>query len=163
MSVLQLDAGEHQLAEVKQSVSGASLDQRMLGIMAAFAVTWGLLCLLGFTLGETASPAELARSYTPEQIAYLQATPGWVIFGKAMTAIGLLCGAVYLLLRKKSAYHWFSISLVGTLMIMADSALRGGFEVLGGIESGVSLGMVIVGVFLFWASYSAFYEGQLKD
>ena len=163
MSVLQLDAGDIQPAEENQIVKGTSLDQRMLGIMAAFAVTWGLLCLLGFTLGQIASPEELARSYSSEQIAYMQDTPPWVGFGKAMTAIGLLCGAVYLLLRKKSAYHWFSISLVGTLMIMADSVLRGGFQVLGGIESGVSLGMVIVSVFLFWASYSAFYEGQLQD
>lgn len=163
MSVLEIDAGDIQPVETTQTVKGTPLEQRMLGIMAAFAVTWGLLCLLVFTLGQIATPAELARSYSPEQIAYLQDTPGWVGFGKAMTAIGLLCGAVYLLLRKKSAYHWFSISLVGTLMIMGDSVLRGGFQVLGGIESGVSLGMVIVGIFLFWASYSAFYEGQLVD
>jgi len=85
------------------------LNQRMLGVLAAFAVAWGLLCILGFTFGAIATPEELARSYSPEQIAYLENTPGWVSFGKAMTAIGLLCGAVYLLLRKKSAYHWFSI------------------------------------------------------
>ena len=163
MSVLQIDAGDMQPAKRKQTVKGTPLEQRMMGVMAAFAVTWGLLCLLGFTMSEIATPEDLARSYSAEQIAYIQDTPAWVIFGKAMSAIGLLCGAVYLLLRKKSAYHWFTISLVGTLMIMVDSVLRGGFQVLGGIESGVSLGMVIVGVFLFWASYSAFYEGQLDD
>jgi len=149
--------------EPGQPPKDMSLDQRMLGILAAFAVTWGLLCLLGFTLHQIATPDELARSYSPDQIAYLQETPAWVGFGKAMTAIGLLCGAVYLLLRKKSAYHWFSISLVGTLMIMVDSVLRDGFHTLGGMDTGVNLGMVIVGIFLFWASYSAFYEGQLED
>ena len=140
-----------------------SIEQRMMGVMAAFAVTWGLLCLLIFTLNQIASPEDLARTYTAEQIAFLKETPPWVFFGKAMASIGTLCGAVYLLLRKKSAYHWFSIALVGTLMNMVDSFLRDGFHVLGGIGSGVSLGMVIVAVFLFWASYSAFYEGQLKD
>ncbi|MEP4053287.1 MAG: hypothetical protein ABJN22_13675 [Litorimonas sp.] len=149
--------------KTEKKLKGTSLEQRMLGVMAAFAVTWGLLCLLGFTLGQIASPEELSRSYSPTQIAYIQDTPGWVLFGKAMTTIGTLCGAVYLLLRKKSAYHWFSISLVGTLMIMADSVLRDGFHVLGGIGTGVSLGMVIAAIFLFWASYSAFYEGQLED
>ena len=142
---------------------GSALEQRMLGIMAAFAVTWGLLCIIGFTLGQIATPPELAAQYTPQQLAYMDATPAWVAFSKAMTAIGLLCGAVYLLLRKKSAYHWFMISLVGTLITMFDSILRDGFHVLGGIDTGVNLGMVIVGVFLFWASYSAFYEGQLSD
>jgi len=163
MSVLQMDTEVSLPAETIQVEKGHSLQQRMLGIMAAFAVTWGLLCVLSFTLSQITSPEELALTYSPEQIAYLQNTPAWVGFGKAMTAIGLLCGAVYLLLRKKSAYHWFSISLVGTLMITADSALRGGFDVLGGMESGVNLGMVIVGIFLFWASYSAFYDGQLED
>jgi len=163
MSVLQLEVGDILPAETDHPTNGKSIEQRMLGVLAAFAVSWGLLCVIGFTLSEIATPADLAGSYSPEQIAYLQNTPSWVNFGKAMTAIGLLCGGVYLLLRKKSAYHWFSISLVGTLMIMGDSALRGGFKILGGIESGVSLGMVIVGIFLFWASYSAFYEGQLED
>ncbi len=143
-------------------LNGSALEQRMLGIMAAFAVTWGLLCLLAFTLGQIASPEELALQYSPRQLAYLEATPAWVAFSKAMTAIGLLCGAVYLLLRKKSAYHWFMISLVGTLLTMVDSLLRDGFHVLGGMNSGVNLGMIIVGIFLFWASYSAYYEGQLE-
>lgn len=143
--------------------AGSSLEQRMLGIMAAFAVTWGLLCLVGFTLSFTVSAQDIATNYTPEQAAYIAATPAWVAFSKAMTVIGLLCGAVYLLLRKNSAYHWFTISLVGTLLTMVDSVLRDGFSILGGMETGVNLGMVIVGIFLFWASYSAFYEGQLAD
>lgn len=163
MSATLVDAESNKSTEAKPVLKGSALDQRMLGILAAFAVTWGLLCLLGFTMNQIASPAELAKSYTPDQIAYIKDTPAWVGFGKAMTAIGLLCGAVYLLLRKKSAYHWFSISLVGTLMIMTDSVLRGGFHMLGGMDTGVNLGMIIVGVFLFWASYSAFYEGQLAD
>lgn len=163
MSARILDVRREEANEPRRSKVEKSLEQRMMGVMAAFAVTWGLLCLLGFTLNQVSSPEELARSYTPEQMTYLNETPAWVFFGQAMTTIGTLCGAVYLLLRKKSAYHWFSISLVGTLMIMADSVLRDGFHILGGIGTGVSLGMVIVAVFLFWASYSAFYEGQLED
>jgi len=163
MSVILIETNQDQTPRERSDIKGTALEQRMLGVLSAFSVTWGLLCLIGFTLNQIASPEELSRLYAPEQIAYIQDTPAWVGFGKAMTAIGLLCGSVYLLLRKKSAYHWFSISLVGTLMIMADSVLRGGFQILGGIESGVSLGMVIIGVFLFWASYSAFYEGQLED
>ena len=104
---------------VKKTVR--SVDDRMLGVMAAFAVTWGLLCLIMFALSFLPDADDLARQYNPEQVAYLQATPGWVMFSKAMSAIGVLCGAVYLLLRKQSAYHWFMISLVGTLLTMVDS------------------------------------------
>ena len=146
---------------VKKTVR--SVDDRMLGVMAAFAVTWGLLCLIMFALSFIPDADDLARQYNPEQVAYLQATPGWVMFSKAMSAIGVLCGAVYLLLRKQSAYHWFMISLVGTLLTMVDSMFRGGFEILGGMMTGVNMGMIIVSIFLFWASYSAFQEGQLDE
>ena len=146
---------------VKKTVR--SVDDRMLGVMAAFAVTWGLLCLIMFALSFIPDADDLARQYNPEQVAYLQATPGWVMFSKAMSAIGVLCGAVYLLLRKQSAYHWFMISLVGILLTMVDSIFRGGFEILGGMMTGVNMGMIIVSIFLFWASYSAFQEGQLDE
>ena len=146
---------------VKKTVR--SVDDRMLGVMAAFAVTWGLLCLIMFALSFLPDADDLARQYNPEQVAYLQATPGWVMFSKAMSSIGVLCGAVYLLLRKQSAYHWFMISLVGTLLTMVDSIFRGGFEILGGMMTGVNMGMIIVSIFLFWASYSAFQEGQLDE
>lgn len=163
MSADALNIGQDQSHLNAPAKPVKSLDERMMGVMAAFAVTWGLLCLFGFLLNQIISPEELSRSYSPEQIAYMNATPAWVLFGQAMASIGTLCGAVYLLLRKKSAYHWFSISLVGTLMIMLDSVLRDGFQILGGMGTGVNLGMIIVAVFLFWASYSAFYEGQLED
>ena len=142
-----------------RSVSTA--DDRMLGVMAAFAVTWGLLCIVMFTMSFWTSPESMARQYSPDQIAYLSATPAWVMFAKAMTAVGILSGAVYLLLRKQSAYYWFMISLFGTLLTIFDSVLRGGYEILGGMMTGVNIGMVIVGIFLFWASYSAFQSGQL--
>ena len=151
----------HEDMPVKKTVR--SVDDRMLGVMAAFAVTWGLLCLIMFALSFIPDADDLARQYNPEQVAYLQATPGWVMFSKAMSAIGVLCGAVYLLLRKQSAYHWFMISLVGTLLTMVDSIFRGGFEILGGMMTGVNMGMIIVSIFLFWASYSAFQEGQLDE
>jgi len=146
-------------APVKRRTS----EQFMLGVLAAFAVTWGLLSLAAFTLTEIATTEQLMKAYSMEQVVYIQNTPAWVSFAKAMTAIATLCGAVYLLLRKKSAYHWFSIALVGTLLVMLDSGLRGGFHILGGMETGVNLGMVIVSIFLFWAAYIAYYRGHLED
>ncbi|WP_427454651.1 hypothetical protein [Litorimonas sp. WD9-15] len=148
--------------EPKRPVVKRSADDRMLGVMAAFAVTWGLLCLIMFALSLMADPETMAKQYTAEQLAYVIATPAWVMFAKAMTAIGVLCGAVYLLLRKQSAYTWFMIALFGTLLTMLDSILRHGYETMGGMMSGVNIGMVIVCIFLFWASHSAFQEGQLS-
>jgi len=146
-----------------RSIKAQSLDRRMLGILAAFAVAWGLVCLIGFTLTQVLIADPHVSTYTAEQINYLQNSPFWVSIAKAMTAIGTLVGAVYLFLRKKSAYHWFSVALVGTLLVLLDSVLRDGFHILGGMDTGVNLGMVIVSIFLFWTSYSAFYAGQLED
>lgn len=133
----------------------------MLGMMGCFAVAWGLLGLASFTLGITADVDTLSRGYNPEQVAYMLETPAYVRFGHAMAAVCMLTGAVYLLLRKSSAYLWFMGALFGTLIVMLDSALRGGFYILGGMETGVNLGVTLVGIFLFWASYSALREGQL--
>ena len=162
MSVTQNLEAQNALAENIQANS-RSVDQRMFGILTVLAVIWGFLCILNFMLTEIITIDSLMQAYSIDQLKYLQDTPGWVSVAKAMTGIGWLCGAVFLHWRKKSAYHWFSVALVGTLMMMLDSVLRDGYYVLGRMESGVNLGMVIVSILLFWASYAAFYEGQLDD
>jgi len=137
--------------------------QRWLGIFACFTVAWGVLSLVIFVASITATPETLSRQYSPTQMQYLLYTPVWAAAGKAFTACGLLVGAVYLLLRKTSAYYWFMWSLVGTLMVMLDSAIRGGFHILGGMNSGVNIASIIVGIFIFWTSYTAVQEGQLQS
>ena len=139
-----------------------AITQRWLGIFASFTVAWGLLSLVGFTMSLTTNAQTLGQYYTPEQVQYLLNTPFWVGAGKGFNCGGLLVGAVYLLLRKESSYYWFMWSLLGTLLVMADSILRGGFQVLGGMETGVNLASIIVGIFIFWAAYTAVQEGQLQ-
>jgi len=108
-----------------------SNNQRWLGVFACFTVAWGLLSLVAFTLSLNMSPERLSAQYTPSQVQYLLATPVWAVMGKAFTACGLLVGAVYILLRKESAYYWFMWSLIGSLLVTLDSVLRGGFGILG--------------------------------
>jgi len=162
MSVVQNIEAPSVLEDGSSSKS-VSRDLRMLRVLAIFSMVWGVLCLINFTITEILTIEQLMKSYSTEQLAYLQNTPGWASFAKAMTAVATLTGAVYLFLRKKSAYQWFSIAFVGTLLVALDSILRDGFHTLGGMETGVNLGMVIVSIFLFWVSYSAFYDGQLED
>lgn len=137
-------------------------EQKWLGIFACFTVVWGLLNLLSFTLGFYVTMDSLAGYYTPTQISYMLDTPVWAAMGKAFAACGLLIGSVYLLLRKVSAYIWFMWSLFGYLLVTLDSILRGGFYILGGIETGVNIIGVIVGIFIFWGAYTALQDGQLN-
>ncbi|WP_418152539.1 hypothetical protein AB8615_01390 [Litorimonas sp. RW-G-Af-16] len=134
---------------------------RALGILACFAVTWGLLGLLSFTFFVTADLQALSGTYRPEQIAYILDTPFWVRVGQALGVFGMLTGSVYLLLRRKSAYYWFMWSLLGTLTVLLDTILRSGFQTMGGMESGVNIAVTVVGIFMFWGTYSAYQEGQL--
>ncbi len=164
----QIEAATPQGLDILEQVNQmkarkAALEQKWLGIFACFTVAWGLLSLFGLVVSMLATPEALSSYYTAEQVSYLSATPFWAMTGKAFTSCGLLVGAVYLLLRKASAYFWFMWSLVGTLMVMLDSAIRGGFHILGGMETGVNLAAMIVGIFIFWAAYTAVQEGQLQS
>lgn len=138
-------------------------DNVWLGIFASFTVAWGLLAMASFVMSMTMTTDELLSHYSVQQAQYLLETPAWALIGKAFAASGLLVGSVYLLLRKTSAYYWFMWSLSGTLMVMLDSILRGGFEVLGSMESGVNIASILTGLFIFWVAYSAVQDGQLAS
>jgi len=155
---LDVKASENEVMPKQQM----DVAQRWLGIFASFTVAWGLLSLVGFVMSLTTSAQTLSHYYTPEQVQYLLNTPFWAGAGKGFNCGGLLIGSVYLLLRKESAYFWFMWSLFGTLLVMTDSILRGGFQILGGMETGVNLASIIVGIFIFWAAYTAVQEGQLQ-
>ncbi len=137
------------------------VNDRWLGILACFAVTWGLLGLFSFVFFIGADPLVLAETYTSKQVTYITETPFWVRACQALSVLGMLTGSVYLLLRRRSAYQWFMWSLVGTLGVLADTIMRNGFRIMGGMDSGVNIGVTIVGIFMFWATYSAYQEGQL--
>lgn len=139
------------------------VNNRWLGILACFAVTWGLLGLLNFVFFVSADEAYLLETHTLKQVAYIVDTPFWVRACQALAVLGMLTGSVYLLLRRRSAYHWFMWSLVGTVGVLADTILRNGFRIMGGIDSGVNLGVTLVGLFMFWATYSAYQDGQLGE
>ncbi len=155
---VELDGGaEPAIAEHKARRADGSL-----GILAVFAVVWGLLNLVGLALALTQSPDSLARNFSPEQVAYILDTPVWVRICHAVSVVCLLAGAVYLLLRRASAYLWLMGSVFAMLGLMVDGMLRGGFELLASITTGLNLGYIIVGVFLFWAALSAKQDGQLS-
>ena len=139
----------------------AAYDDGWLGILSVFAIVWGLLNLVGLFLAITQNAASLEQSFSAQQVAYILDTPAWARMCHAVSVVALLAGAVYLQLRKRSAYLWLMGSLFAMLGLLLDGALRGGFELLVSITTGLNLGYMIVGVFLFWAAYSAQRDGQL--
>ncbi|MEP1229912.1 MAG: hypothetical protein ABJG88_04495 [Litorimonas sp.] len=151
-------------ASQSEAVSVENVDPALkwLGIFACFSVAWGVLSLITFTLSLTMDVNSVNHLYSPEQIEYLMQTPFWAGVGKGFAAGGLFIGSVYLLLRKQSAYYWLMWSLTGSLLILVDTVFRGGFQILSGMETGVNLISIVVGMFIFWVTYRAMLDGQLQ-
>lgn len=135
---------------------------KSLGVMSAFAVAWYVFCLLVFVIMLSVEEKTIFNVYSSEQIEYLISTSFWVKAAQAVSTLAGLIGSVYLLLRRSSAYYWFALCLAAFLVMIFDASLRGGFQIMGSSLMGVSLVGFIVGIYLFWAAYSARNQGDLS-
>jgi len=126
-----------------------------LGIVACLAIVWYLLGFVGFIFTFRMSSETAQTVYASEQLAYLRNTPFSVNIANVVLLGTGLIGSVYLLLRRKSAYIWYMASLFAILLTLLDGGLRGGFEIMGSTHLGVSIMMIILGIYLFWIAYDA--------
>ena len=108
------------------------------------------------------TPEMAASLYNAEQLSYVTNTPFWAKFFNAVSLCAGLVGSGYILLRKATAYRWYMLSLVGTLIVMLDAVYRGGFNTMSSTHFGVSIIGMIIAVYLFWASYNAKNKGELR-
>jgi hypothetical protein len=134
-----------------------------LGILASFAVAWSMVQLLGFVIEMQYNAEALSAMYQARQVDYLMGTPFWANAAQAASVAAGLIGAVFLLLRRKRAYHWFIIATIMLLVSIIDAFLRGGFVIMGVSASGMALGAIVVNIFIFWAAYSAHKDEQLPN
>jgi len=133
-----------------------------LGVLGACALVWYLLGMVALVMSLNMS-AEMATSiYNAEQLAYVQNTPVWAKFFNSAGLCAGLIGSGYILLRKANAYKWYMLSLISILIVMLDAVFRGGFETMASTHFGVSIIGIIIGVYLFWASYNAKNKGELR-
>ncbi len=128
---------------------------RWLGIAACLAIVWYILGFFAFIITVKISGAGAQALYSSEQIAYLLATPLWVNMANVVVLGAGLIGSVYFLLRRKSAYMWYMVSLFAILVSMLDATLRGGFKIMDPTHFGISISVIIVGIYLFWSAYDA--------
>jgi len=145
--------------EQSKPIIKKSLTQQFMGILGAIAVVWYLFVTLVFVL--TVQNAGQNVNLSAEQLAYIENTPWWSRMGKAVTVIAGLAGSVYFLMRKKTAYWWFMVSLMGILVIMVDGVFRGGFAIMGGAQTGFSVFLILIGLYMFWTTHNARLKNQL--
>lgn len=141
---------------------GKTRSDRWLGIMASCAIVWYLLGFFGFVFTFRMSAETAQTLYTPDQLAYLRGTPFSVSIASVVLLGTGLIGSVYFLLRRKSAYVWYMVSLFAILLTMLDAGLRGGFKVMGSAHWGISIMVIILGIYLFWVAYDARNNNQIS-
>ena len=137
-------------------------NDKWLGIMASMAVAWYIFSALVLVMMLSLNENAVLGLYSADQISYLAATPFWAKFAHVISIFSGLIGSVYLLLRRKSSYHWFASCLVALMFVKLDASLRGGFDIMGPSMMGISLTEFIIGIYLFWAAYSARNQGELS-
>lgn len=148
--------------EVELPERRAKTRNSWLGVLGACALVWYLLGLAALIISLDMD-AEMARSiYTSEQLDYVMNTPVWIKFFNSVALCSGLIGSGYILLRKATAYRWYMLSLISTLILILDAAFRGGFNIMSSTHFGVSIIGMIIGLYLFWATYSAKNKGELR-
>lgn len=131
-------------------------ENRWLGILAAFGVVWYLLLAAQYGLSLMTTSEDLTASgMSAEQIAYIYATPFWAHSAKSIAVLAGVFGSIGLFLRKPAAYWLMAVAVIGTMGVMLDALLRGGFQTFGGASTGFSVVAIIIALFLFWFAHSA--------
>ena len=85
--------------------------------------------------------AEYLAAFTPEQAAYFDSFPTWMIAVWAVGVWGAVAGSILLLLRSRFAFPVFAVSLAAfVISLIYNVVLTGGLEIMG------TMGMIMSGV-----------------
>lgn len=140
-------------------------DVRMPGLtgVAIFGIFWNFLGIIAFVIAMMVTREGLDAAGTSEaQIEYVFATPIWAKLSNAIAVFTGFAGSLSLLMRKKSAYILFTISLLAIMIVMLDTIFRNGFTYLGPVNNAISLAVILIGLFLFWIAHRAHIKGALS-
>lgn len=115
-----------------------------LWVIGVLALIWNAFGALDFVMSQVGSEAYLAQ-FTPEQKAFLESFPLWVIFTWALGVAGGVFGSMLLLLRKGWAIHFLIGSVVGMVLTsLHNYILSDGIDVMGGIGPAVFSAVIFI-------------------
>ena len=132
-------------------------------VIGAVALVWNLFGLMLYVMQVSATPEELAMSYTPEQVDLVTSTPAWATSMTAIATTAGVLGCLLLLLRKSLAVPVFIVSLVAVVIQdiyvfgMTDAA-----AVFGSSSVIIQAVVFVVAVLLVWYSRRATATGLLR-
>ena len=132
-------------------------------LVGVLAVLWNSVGAFDYVMTETRNATYLS-GFTPEQLAYFNGFPAWVVGTWALSVWGGVLGSVLLLLRKRWAVPVFGVSLATMLLTFGHNfLLTNGLAMMGGIAGLIFTAViVVVGLALLLYSRKLARKGVLR-
>jgi hypothetical protein len=132
-------------------------------IVGGAALIWNFFGLFSYVNMRTSTAeAYAAAGYTPEQIAFINATPEWALSAFAISVTAGVLASLFLLLRKSWAVPTFILSFLGVVVVNVNNfVLSDTVAVLGTVPVYIQSLVIIVGLALIAYSRAAVRKGWL--
>ena len=134
-----------------------------LWVVAILAVLWNAVGVLDYLMTETRNASYLSV-FTPEQLAYFNGLPKWIIATWAIGVWGGLLGSLLILLQRRRAVQVLTVSLLSAAVtFLYNFVLSDGLRVMGGAAALLMPAVVIVvAILLLIYSRQAAQSGRLR-
>jgi hypothetical protein len=132
-----------------------------LWIVGVLALLWNLMGAFDYLASQLELEFYMSQ-FTPEQLAYFNAFPSWMVAFWAFAVWGAFAGSIGLLLRKKWTVWAFAVACGGMVVTtIYNFGMTNGAEIMG--TGGVIFTVVIwvVALFLLYYSWSQAKKGVL--
>ena len=142
------------LAVQETTTAGRPWHLWLVGIIGGL---WSLMGVVSFVLTQMNVEAVMSR-FPPQQRAYFESFPLWVVAFWAIGVFGGVIGCVLLLLKNRLAFHLLLASVIGAIVYnLGGLFLLGGMEVMG--ETG-GLGFTVFPV--IFAAFLTYYARAMS-
>ena len=127
-------------------------------LIAIIALLWNGLGAINFAVQMMPGTTD---AYRASEQAIIASRPLWATIGFAVAVFGGTLGAILMLMKRRIAFQLFVLSLLGTIVAIADPLTRGvGFGVAEII--GIVAMPVVLAAFLVWYARIAAQKGWIR-
>lgn len=139
----------------------ASATPKHYWVVAILAVLWNGFGAVDYTMSHLQQDAWFSAMGVPEAVALaMDAYPSWMHAVWAIGVWGSVLGTVFLLLRKRWAFHAFAVSTLGAVGSLIYTAMTPAImEAMGIVMPAV---IVVICLFFVWYSQQMTKQGVLR-
>lgn len=131
-------------------------------VVAVLALLWNLLGVAMFAMQMMMTPEALAAMPAEQRQVY-EATPSWLNIAFAVAVFGGVLGALGLLLKKRWAVLFFTLSLIGLLVqVIAAFVVTPAWQAYGPAGLVMPVLLIVIALLLLGYSRKAAARGWLE-